>query len=816
MVDRNSFRFILCAAVILLSGSILPARTVELGPGGKATALVADPAASGGQSVALRIADAGSSQGQWTLTSEPARPGFYQLEAALRFRLPAEFDHARLGLRLAVRSGGAVLTERTVSVLGLNPGGYARVPLSFSLNSPGSLELVASLEIAETAAGKPKKLIQPFKAPVAGTLEQSVGDAPAIKGAGLDDLMADMASEKAVALESIDYPVLLLDLAELTSVSGSLAIERVRPAKVHVYPGESNPVAVVVRNYTPVPAKGVVRLTMKTGLDEAAPAVEQIATVPGNGTTEARFDWVSGAREFGHEAFAEILVDGKPVHAASEHFSVSAPLWKTAIQGPGFLTWFGREKEFPGHVAANRRAYVNVEEAFSWQPSSWTDLNPTNSHWWSGQNNFHNSLSGLRQWMDLSHAEGIKLITYMWATASGPQGVEWARRHPELVSRGAIGLGSEFHDVEDLRLYDLTHEEPALEDYQYGVWHSFGINRGYLRLIEMGADQLIRSARNFGWDGVRFDSQLTWGAMPAAAVKAELGEMGAADLMLKLAPELMARTGAVWNATAVSVRNVRYMKHRLREGAGPRYEIASNYGPVKEEEPKKEGTEELSYFDNYCAGGSQVNQEYFRQMRNWKPFYDGLLEQVDLTRRAGGFHAVQSLDAVANAETKAYNNIFIFACGSHPYIYGEGRGSPGRYARFMTRYGEYLWDPALAPVTAEEAGLSVKSEASLLWKPFVKRRALADGTVQTVVQLIAPPGSDELEPARPAPLAAWAKQVRVSKAGGREPVAWLLTAEPDCRAERLPVEKEAGGHAVVVPELRLWSLVVWQDREETP
>jgi len=64
------------------------------------------------------------------------------------------------------------------------------------------------------------------------------------------------------------------------------------------------------------------------------------------------------------------------------------------------------------HVADNRRAYINVEEAFSWQPSSWTDLNPTNEAWWAGQNDFHNSLSGLREWMARSHSNGISVYSH--------------------------------------------------------------------------------------------------------------------------------------------------------------------------------------------------------------------------------------------------------------------------------------------------------------------------------------------------------------------------------------------------------------------
>ena len=79
-----------------------------------------------------------------------------------------------------------------------------------------------------------------------GWYPRSVGLDEAGDGAGIDDLMADMASEKAVPLETVDYPVLLLDRCEVRLVTDSLAVEKVWPARIHVYPGESNPVTVVV------------------------------------------------------------------------------------------------------------------------------------------------------------------------------------------------------------------------------------------------------------------------------------------------------------------------------------------------------------------------------------------------------------------------------------------------------------------------------------------------------------------------------------------------------------------------------------------
>src|SRR5262249_46583294 len=140
----------------------------------------------------------------------------------------------------------------------------------------------------------------------------------------------------------------------------------------------------------------------------------QRVTLPAGSTTSCRFDWAGSRREFGHEAAATLIVGGRNVHAASEYYSVGFPIWKTALQGSGFLDFYGRESQLAEHVLYNRAMYQNVEEAFSWQPSSWTDLTPKTPHWWSGQGDAHNSVASLQQWIGQSHDHGIKMITYLW------------------------------------------------------------------------------------------------------------------------------------------------------------------------------------------------------------------------------------------------------------------------------------------------------------------------------------------------------------------------------------------------------------------
>ena len=534
--------------------------------------------------------------------------------------------------------------------------------------------------------------------------------------------------------------------------------------------------------------------------------------MPGGGTATCRFEWKSGAREYGHGAVAELLVAGQTLHTASEYFSVSTPSWKTALQGSGFLAWFGREREFPEHVAYTRNNYLNVEEAFSWQPSSWTDLNPTNADWWTGQGNGHNSLAGLRQWIGLSHSNGIKMITYSWPTASGPAGYEWARQHPDLVMRGADGMSFEDFDVEDLRIADLVHQRPEFYRYQKGTWNSLFPKLLMFEVLKLGIDEIVNSAKNFGWDGVRFDCPLIATTnVPAATIHAEFAAHGVQSLMQQLLPEYYGITTGAWNQIAVTQRNVRYFRHRFATEIGPHFAVSNNGGGgLKLDATGQPVDWNTNLFAVLIQQGGQLMDEVIRGCTSWQRYRLQVLPQVEMARRNGGYHECfppTNLDSFP-----AYAAIITFASGSHPYQdYGWSKPLPGAYTRWMTRYGEYCWDRDLAPITADSAGLSIEEQTPLFWKPYLRSRRTATGTTQTVVQLITPAAADEAAPKSASQFPVWTANLVVRKRGTAPPTVWRLSAEPDLQCEKLAVRRDGDGYAVTIPEHRLWTTLVWEE-----
>jgi hypothetical protein len=641
--------------------------------------------------------------------------------------------------------------------------------------------------------------VQPAKTP---TLDEDAGTGDDFAVSLKKSITADTARP----LTAFPDAIVLFDTVNFERLTDTVAIEKVWPEKIHVYPGgETNPVTVTVRNFQPQPATVTVRLTMQTGLAETSPPREQTVTVPGAGTVSCRFDWQSGAREFGHGAAAELLVAGQTVHSRVEYFSVSAPIWKTALQGSGFLSWHGREHLFPDHVRRNRENYINVEEAFSWQPSSWTDLNPTADHWFTGQNNFHNSRAGLRQWISLSHSQGIKMITYNWPTASGANGFEWARRNPWLMSSRPIGLGTDF-DIEAFRLDALTTQRPELWRLRQSNWHRVWVNLAMLHTIEAGAREIIRSAKTFGWDGVRFDYPPEgFGPRDAPGIRWEFADLGVTNLLAQLFPEYSGITTGMWDEAMTSIRNVRYLRHRFASELGDRFAVSYNFSEMVNQDGTV--TKDTRFFADLCRNGGQIMNERLRQFKSWNQYARESRQEAGIAREFGGFHECVALN---NCAHRSYAAIFTFAAGSHPYLdYGWAQPLQGRYPAFMTRYGEYCWDLDFRNVDTDQAGLDVS--APLWWKPYTRARRLANGTTQTVIHLISPPVNDSITPGDAAKPTEWLTNLTVRKRGDKPPQVWRLSAEPDVQCELLAPQRDGDAYTVTIPEHRLWTILVWED-----
>ncbi len=772
------------------------ALTVPLNRTGPGTVLATEPGAPEARCIAVRITDQpGTVDLGMVAPSMP--PGLYRVSLPLRFLTRPNFDPALLKLVLHFRNENSDWLPFPVALsqLDASTGAWTvltkEVLLEHGLTATNRLRVAWNFFDMENQLGK--KTTAAFDA-LTNLVESENFEFKKGVDESTTHLLSEMDADAPRPVSKIDYPALLIGDPKIESVTTNYLVQKVWPEFVHVYPGGSNPVEVTVRNFTGRPATGKVRLEMQTGLDETSTVGVQPVTIPAAGTTTVIFPWSAGQRSFGYGAVATLFVDGHEAHTNAEYFSVGTPIWKTAIQGSGFLSWYGRENKFKPHVEANRRAYINVEEAFSWQPSSWTDLNPSGEDWWTGQGNFHNSRKGLLEWSGLSHSNGIKLITYSWASTSGKAGFDAGRRFPFLLARYANGIGSGV-DLEALEMCDMTQSRKELWQFQSRIWEANAIDLGRLLSIDLHAREVIRSARTYGWDGIRFDYPPAWSAMGTGEVKQEFDQLGVNEVMKRLLPEYYATTNDSWSAQAITARNFRYFRYIFAKELGTNFAVSYNGG-----DPSLE-----------CEGGGQVMNESIRSSNDMATYLAAVLPHSLGARELGGYTCVFPAERCLSPLGPVYSAIFTFASGSHPYgDYGWANPMPGAYTQFMTRYGEYCWDLALAPVTAQQAGVRVDSSQPVLWENFIRQRG-SNGMKQTVVHLITPPEWDGAKFARQAG-AAWARNVIVRKRGAMEPVVWLLSAEPRMSATRLPTERSGDGYSVTVPVLRTWSLLVWSEQ----
>lgn len=818
VIRTLAVRSLLCALCVFpITRSIDAADSqpiaVSFDVSGERTTLVADPAAAQKKALAVNIASGKTGSHKLKASATKLTPGRYRITLFARLHAGPSDDLSRIRFDWSLGSGPTATKKSFVwTQFDSTPHRYTPIVLETTLASGSSPTM--QLDWAQVSTG-PLDKVQSIRKEELPKTPDSVAIAPKKPKSliGGDDLLGEInaASAPLTPLSSLKDPALLLDRITFEPLNlVPVWIEAVRPKFVHIYPNQPNPIEVQVRNAAGATGAEL-KLELIAGLDEVVHSAVQPVELVGGGTTTVRFDWPGAAREYGYEARATLLVGGNPADMRSDYFSCSFPIWKTALQASGFLDFHDRLGQMPDHVSYNRRNYLNVEEAFSWQPSSWTDLNPRTEHWWTGQGDAHNSRAGLDLWMKLSHTEGIKMITYLWPTASGPEGLAFGRETPELVTHDKIGLPTEFFDVEDLRLKPITEADPKLWDLRSGIWNYVGVNMGMLRSVDRGISETIASAKRFGWDGARFDSPPGWSAMGVADVQSEIKLLGAEELMQKLVPESYAKKEGVWSGTEVSIGNVRYARHK-QKAHDPNFALSFNFG-IPEGAEKRGGH---PFFDECCVGGGQIMDEQIRQVVRgpWKDYFKRIHTEANIIRERGG-HMCCVVASGFTPAMRLYAICSLFIGGSHPYgDYGWSAPLPGNYSQFMTRYGEYCWATDLEPTTADVEKFSIDDDQKLWWRDFPRRRTFPDGRTQWVVHVLSKPPADDMAPDKPGTMTPWREKLTVGRKTASEPTVWALSAEPTTRAEALHAKKVGDRYVVEIPEHRVWTVLVWTEAKQ--
>jgi len=135
-------------------------------------------------------------------------------------------------------------------------------------------------------------------------------------------------------------------------------------------------------------------------------------------------------------------------------------------------------------------------------------------------------------------------------------------------------------------------------------------------------------------------------------------------------------------ALAVTTRNVRYLRHRFTTEIGPHFAMAYNSGGgltigADGEVISWSSPEATKLYTLYCEQGGQVMDEATgRHTGSWKWYREQIAPQVNLMRRAGGYHECYPR---RDSASRLSGHLHL-RTGSHSYgEYDWGAPSPGQY-----------------------------------------------------------------------------------------------------------------------------------------
>ena len=423
----------------------------------------------------------------------------------------------------------------------------------------------------------------------------------------------------------------------------------------------------------------------------------------------------------------------------------------------------------------NKRRYRNWVESGFWAPDEFGDFTSDTEYWWGGQGCYYGSVTGTKLMIAAGHQVGIAYAVYsnIWG-GDGPPAFEMIRARPDWGAPG--GFCVEWLDRWDRNTMGTGKPGPGMH-----VWPSTVINYGTEEPFRHHGRELVAAHRMFGWDAVRYDSH---------AISAE-------------------------NARVVGIvkQVVRAEEPEFQFG----YNSSVPMGVADLLEP----------FRAECEGEGLIMEEGIREYgggggsdaggRSYADFAKRLLDFKDEARRNGGHFLAIGMDKCYPNDL-VYQYVLWLAGNTHP-CYDWQDTSVANYLQFATRFAGQLWDLRVTPLR-EPLSVVELADRGALWLPerFVHQRDLGNGRRQLIVHLVNAPTETALyihDDAKLPPPRENLKLTAKLPAGAKLRGAWLLTAEPQLRQERLPAEARDGQVALTVPRLRFWDVVVL-DLDQAP
>lgn len=587
---------------------------------------------------------------------------------------------------------------------------------------------------------------------------------------------------------------LLLAASTFTMTAGEdktkpLGVVSLEPDKIRYVDGEAATFDVTVRNRTEALWQG----TISAGIESGVAAVTDLgarplALAPGE---EAVIRWQCRIKlpDFGHCLHVRMIgADGKTLDEAREVFAVGEDYYNIGNYATSFLHGSitsaeqVRERTVKGLI---RKRYVTAIEQYSTSPGCWGCLVPTRSWWFSGQNNYPETLVGEKLHIDVLHEVGVAVMIYNIRHSAGEAAIELLRKHPEYYAFRENG-----------RILGCNNCKPVERTMEIaGRKFTESMESGTFSILSWDSDvqrETIRSTAEsilfYNYDGIRWDG---------IGIENEYNYKG--------------ENVKNWNEDDINAEWHERMEQGIKAIA-PQASVNYNFGPLILDTTKR-----YTKTHRVLGPGAYVLWESMRghwkdpnhPYNTWEKFVEAVRYESDETRKEGNFQHF-GWYGCKNVAQRTHTQAIISALGGHWDTWYECA-----YDDAGMRFGAYLWDRRIRLIGKPEEMISVNDpEGRLWWKSFAARLDDEGGKSLVITHLLNKPlldRQDDVKTTAPQPQA----NVRVSlKIPDGKKLASVTWVDMDDSARGwihpLTASPKDGGQEVLVPSVKFWSFLVWE------
>ncbi len=690
-----------------------------------------------------------------SIAVEGLTPGFYRVKFNLRVSHTVSPYISRMVFNLKALQGDKQLAESSMRMIAFEtPGQYQEFELPFIVTKTGLVTFQVGFSWDEIRDEK-----RPFPKD-----EVELGNVTFSDIGNRDEVL-----ELEKKLSDLPWHITLDRIRILPAIP--VSVRNVAVDKIRYKPGEKVEITAEIKNHSDESRKVNVITELVRNLNDVCEVKrEEFSLKPATAVPLSVSSKLTEAL-WGHEVRIRVLEGDTELHQASEYFTVHTNHWAVAVGSYGInLSYYraGKKGEkAAGHAQLLKKNYANTVEFVFWAEDDFGNLVPEDTPFWSGQMRHQGGAESTRQLIDAFHKVGVACSFYsLYIVADGKSGYELYRENPNWFR-------PQFYDVSHLDRWDRSTELTS--------WPRLSVRSDTAEPYRHHADEIIRSVKAFGWDSIRYDTDMTVKEMA-----------GTQHHIAKYFPATKSRVNKIL----------------------PEFQWGYNDALHR---TNLENNPELSQlFETICSGGGMIMDEYNNHAFQDRWTYEKYAGRHRFIRQQvhpkGGHVTFCPFDLMYDND-KVYQAILPLAARAHhAWDPDKGNFHYANYQQFSTRYAGALWDTNAIQVPDAAERIIWKDDTKNLFRPndYSYLRPRGKDRTDLIIHLIN----------RPPERAASYKDGRVNlpvtnlecevklPAGTIVRGVYAASAEPSIQQIKVPHTLTGEKLTFIIPKLRFWTMVV--------